>query len=525
MDNIDPTPRPASYPIRPQVMEDIDATPRRIPGSRQVKPAPMEDIDATPRRPPQPANVETRPASTTEPPPQRILIPPIVGPGRVNKVFPPSILPELETLMSLLPLENKVTSHPLVPDGPGKATEQITEPQPHLENRSANTQGKPAQKASRSQSTKITRIIRKRSLVPTKVRQKRRRRRWLLWMLVSVLLLMLLIGGGISYSLYLVETHILSPLAQFFHPVSGGNEEAIEGKAWNLLLLGSDNDHKFAYPDVLTQVMMVVRINPYAHKVSMVSIPRDSWVRVPGQEGMHKIDQAFYLGAAPHHRFDDGVRLARATIEQDYGIPIDRYAWIGLEGFASVINTLGGIDLDLQHPLLDDNYPDDTSQGKNSLTPYAIKRIYLPPGPQHLSGDQALEYVRSRHADLVGDIGRTQRQQEILQALKQKLNMTTIFNHLEELFHDLTGKVYTDLRQGELLSLGSFVRDLPSQAVTRITLGPGHGEQNYGTLTRLMDPNLREIQDVVLPNCANIQPVLNALFDLGDVQSCQVTAT
>jgi LCP family protein required for cell wall assembly len=132
-------------------------------------------------------------------------------------------------------------------------------------------------------------------------------------------------------------------------------------------------------------------------------------VAVPGQAGRYKIDQAFDMGASVNHSFDDGVRLARQTIEQDYGIPIDRYAWIGLDGFSSVINTLGGLDIDVTHPLLDDNYPDDTGPGTHASNPYAVKRLYRAPGPQHLTGDQALEYVRSRHADLVGDIGRTQR--------------------------------------------------------------------------------------------------------------------
>ncbi|HET8845101.1 MAG TPA: LCP family protein, partial [Ktedonobacteraceae bacterium] len=139
-----------------------------------------------------------------------------------------------------------------------------------------------------------------------------------------------------------------------------------------------------------------------------------------------------------------------------------------------------------------------------------------------LSGDQALEYVRSRHADLVGDIGRTQRQQEVLQALKQKLNMSAIFDHLGELFHDLVGKAYTDLSQDELVSLGTFARKLPSQAISRLTLGPGHGKQNYGMLTHLVDPDLGSVQDVVLPNCANIQPEMNNIFNLGNAQSCQV---
>ena len=227
---------------------------------------------------------------------------------------------------------------------------------------------------------------------------------------------------------------------------------------------------------------------------------------------MHKIDQAFFLGAVRQNSFDDGVRLARETVEQDYGITIDRYAWVGLSGFASVIDTLGGVDMDVTHPLVDDSYPDDTRANPND--PYAVKRLYLVPGPQHLDGLQALEYVRSRHADLVGDIGRTTRQQEILEALKKKLTVPNVINHFQQLIADLAGKVYTDLSPQEILAFANFGRTLPSSGIQHITLGPGRGDHDYGDFSRVYDPSLHAIQDVVIPHCANIQPLFTNIFGL-----------
>jgi LCP family protein required for cell wall assembly len=356
---------------------------------------------------------------------------------------------------------------------------------------------------------------------PTRVpRQRRRRRPRCLTLFLLLLLTLVVLGGLLISGLYTLETTVLAPLAQFFHPVSGDTAGTIEGRAWNLLLLGSDNDQKFVFPAMLTQVMMVVRVDPAGRRVFMLSIPRDSWVAVPGQAGRHKVDQAFDIGAAVHRSFDDGVRLARATIEQDYGIAIDRYAWVGLAGFASVVNTVGGIDIDVTHPLLDDNYPDDTGETHIS-NPYALRRLFLVPGPQHLTGEQALEYVRSRHADLVGDIGRTWRQQEILTALKKKLNSSMIFHHLSDFFHDLAGKVYTDLSEQEMLSVASFARALPAGSLQHLTLGPGQGDKNYGTLATIKDPGPDDGQAVILPDCTNIEPIINQMFDLGDVHSCQ----
>jgi LCP family protein required for cell wall assembly len=256
----------------------------------------------------------------------------------------------------------------------------------------------------------------------------------------------------------------------------------------------------------------------------MVSIPRDSWVSVPEAGGMHKIDQAFYLGASRTNTFDDGVRLARLTVEKDYGITIDRYGWVGLNGFARVIDTLGGIDIDVTHPIVDDIYPDDTGKQTDLHNPYTYKRLYLAPGPQHLNGEEALAYVRSRHADLVGDIGRTQRQQQVLQALKQKLNIPNLLGHLDTLLKDLNGQVYTDLSEDEMLAFANFARTLDTNTVRRLTLGPGTGPQNFGSYANVYDPLYNSQQSVIIPNCATIQPVINTIFALGDIQSCNVTA-
>src|SRR5260221_9908175 len=368
----------------------------------------------------------------------------------------------------------------------------------------------------------------------TTPRPQKVRKQWPTWkrLLATFLLLLLLLGGGVlAFGYYYFQTNIQTPLSQFIHPVSRGSDEpagntipsdsSVTGRVWNVLLLASDNDGKYRFPAVLTQVMMVVHIDTIKNTVTMVSIPRDSWVYVPGVGGMHHIDQAFLLGATQHNNFDDGVRQARLTVEKDYGITIDRYAWVGLDGFAKVIDTLGGLDIDVTHPVVDDVYPDDT--GSNANNPFAYKRLYLPAGPQHLNGQQALEYVRSRHADLVGDIGRTQRQQQVLAALKQKLNVSSVLGNLPQLFSDLKGEVYTDVSEQEMLGFAAYGHGLSGNAIQHVTLGPGSGNQDYGSYSSVYDPSAGSKQDVVIPHCENIQPLMNNVFGLGDAQSCNVT--
>ena len=127
------------------------------------------------------------------------------------------------------------------------------------------------------------------------------------------------------------------------------------------------------------------------------------------------------------------------------------------------------------------------------------------------------------HADLVGDIGRTNRQQAVLAALKKKLTLVNVVTNLTQLIKDLQGKVYTDLSPSEILAFANLGRALPDSAVQHLTLGPGVGKQDYGDYANVFDPGAGAEQSVVIPNCANIQPVMNRIFNLGDVQSCNVT--
>ena len=376
-------------------------------------------------------------------------------------------------------------------------------------------------------------------LFPAKRRRqhhfKRKKRAWKNPIIIActAFLLMVLLGcSALGASYYYYVTNIKPSLTSFERPVSRDHDELalsqpvdfslIAGRSWNILLLGSDNDGKFTFPQILTQVMMVVHIDTVNNVVSMVSIPRDLWVAVPEVGGMHKIDQAFLLGAQRDNSFEGGVRLARLTIEQDYGITIDRYAWVGLDGFAKVIDTLGGIDVDITHPVVDDTYPNDSGTSSNPNNPYAYTRLYLAPGPQHLTGEQALEYVRTRHSDQIGDIGRTERQQQVLTALKPKLTSPNMLATFAQLLKSLDKKFYTDLSEQEVLAMAEYGHMLSSNTVQHVTLGPGQGQQNYGNLATIYDPTLEANQDVVIPHCENIQPVINHVFGLGDAQSCHV---
>lgn len=230
---------------------------------------------------------------------------------------------------------------------------------------------------------------------------------------------------------------------------------------------------------------------------------------------MHKLDEAYSLGGpaiGTGAYSPGGVALSRLTIYQDFGIPINYYAWVGLDGFVKVIDTVGGVDVDVLHPITDDNYPDDVGNHTSDL--YAYKRLYIPPGPQHLSGPEALEYVRSRHADLVGDFGRSARQQQVLSALKTKLNNPDIVSKLPEIANDLNGYVKTDMQLNDVFKLMNFARSLNSNSINRVILGPPYSS----------DGTTSDGQSVVFPDCGKIVPAIAQMFALGDKAACNIQA-
>ena len=176
--------------------------------------------------------------------------------------------------------------------------------------------------------------------------------------------------------------------------------------AFTVLLLGSDDDSKFSAEHVLTQSMILVRVTPATKQVVMISIPRDLYVPLSvGWSG--KIDGAYSYG---------GAGAAIATVQQNFGVHVDEYIWVGLLGLIKVIDAIGGVDVVTSNPVMDDYYPADVYGGD----PYGYKRVAVLAGPQHLDGVHAMEYVRSRHGDLQSDIGRSKRQQQVLQAIRQK---------------------------------------------------------------------------------------------------------
>jgi LCP family protein required for cell wall assembly len=260
---------------------------------------------------------------------------------------------------------------------------------------------------------------------------------------------------------------------------------AAPGAPFTVLLLGSDDDGKNKSP--LTQSMILVRVDPASKHVTMLSIPRDLWVPL-STGGSAKIDAAYAYG---------GPAAAIATVERNFHVHIDEYAWVGLTGLIKLIDLLGGVDVFVTNPVLDDFYPNDI----NVTYLYGYKRVAVLPGAQHLDGSNALQYVRSRHNDINGDFGRSARQQQVLLAIKAKASTLNAAD-LPDIVNALSGKFKTSMGLDRVRSLLGVASAFDPANINQIVLYvPAY--TSYGQISG---------QSVLLPHWSQILAVTKANF-------------
>lgn len=194
----------------------------------------------------------------------------------------------------------------------------------------------------------------------------------------------------------------------------------------NIVVLGVDERSD----DVgRSDTLFVVMLDTKNDNVSLLSIPRDTMVKIQGH-GWDKINHAYAFG---------GHKLTQRTVEQLLGIQVNNYVLIDFQGFKGLVDAIGGIDLVVEKDM---SYED----------PYDNLVIDLQAGPRHLDGDTAIQYVRYR--DEEGDIGRIKRQQHFLAAVYEKIMSPEVIPHLPALIKEGFAMIKTDIPLTDMLSLG-----------------------------------------------------------------------
>lgn len=225
----------------------------------------------------------------------------------------------------------------------------------------------------------------------------------------------------------------------------------------NLLLIGIDYRNGDEEP-ARSDSIIVMRVDPATKAVSMMSLPRDLLVTIPGY-GDDKINAAFAVGEDA--RPGGGPPLLAETISYNLNIQINYFVTVDFSGFRKIIDTLGGITIDVDAPVKDDQYPSED---------FGLTRVYFPAGLQSMDGERALRYARTRHGD--NDIARSERQQQVLMAMRakgSKLNIDLLLN-ARSLIESMGDSFRTDLSFNQLLALANMAREVNPADIARINL-------------------------------------------------------
>ncbi len=275
-----------------------------------------------------------------------------------------------------------------------------------------------------------------------------------------------------------------------------------DSEAINFLLVGSDR----RTTSFRTDTLIIVSLRPQQRLVTLISIPRDLYVYIPGWT-MQRVNTAYQQGELSGYP-GGGPALLKDTLLYNLGIRIDHVAMIEFDGFRQIVDTLGGIDVPLACPFTDWHIinPKRSDQDPNNWQLYTIG-----PGLVHMDGDLALWYARSRLRS--SDFDRGRRQQEVLRAIYTQALRLNVIPHLPRLYHDLRYTVTTDLSLDDLLALTPLASDLSAPSVRSFYINRDH-------LVAWRTPQGAAVQ---LPDLPAIQALIqDAMSPLGEGEAAHL---
>ncbi len=229
-----------------------------------------------------------------------------------------------------------------------------------------------------------------------------------------------------------------------------------------LLLLGVDR--RGPESDLRnTDTLMLFYLDRENRRMVILSIPRDLYVEIPGH-GEGRINTAYALGELDG---TGGLALARQTVSATLGIPVQHAVLIDFNVFVTLVDAIGGLDVDVPYSIYDPNYPDSG----NGYDPF-----YLPAGRHHLDGATALKYARTR-ATSGGDFDRTARQRQLVLAARDRIlesdMLPALINNAPQLWSTLSTAIDSDLTLAELADLATAAATIPTERITSAAIDQG----------------------------------------------------
>jgi LCP family protein required for cell wall assembly len=220
-----------------------------------------------------------------------------------------------------------------------------------------------------------------------------------------------------------------------------------------ILLMGVDTRGQSVGDPTRSDVIMLVTIDPATNSAAMLSVPRDLYVPLPNLNRQDRINTAYFWGELNHYP-GGGPAYAEATIGWNLGMPINKYGVIDFNGFKTVVDAIGGIDVEVPEEIVDYAYPTED---------YGIEQLVIPAGNIHMDGTLALKYVRTRHQD--SDFGRLERQQQVILAIRDKALSLGSIGKVPEVLNALGDSLQTDLTLPEILTLAKKWAAIPKENI------------------------------------------------------------
>lgn len=262
-------------------------------------------------------------------------------------------------------------------------------------------------------------------------RQEKKKKNWLPVFLLIFAFVVAAAAGAIFASSSLFEEE---------KPVVKKTEMMPSGDKTVVMLMGIDERED----DVgRSDTLMVATIDPKKKKAAILSIPRDTRVKIQGH-GFDKINAAYAYG---------GHKLTQSTVENLLGVEMEHYVLINVNAFTKIIDAIGGVDINVEKRM----YYEDPWDDNGGLL------IDLYPGRQHMDGETAITYVRYR--DEEGDIGRIARQQKFMQAVMDKLTSLAIITKVPAIISEVVDSIDTDLSVKQMIEFISALKDAQSRGL------------------------------------------------------------
>ncbi|WP_396128401.1 LCP family protein [Exiguobacterium mexicanum] len=262
------------------------------------------------------------------------------------------------------------------------------------------------------------------------------------WKIVLLVFgLVLLIGGSaFGYFVYKANETAENANSELTRgDKSDRREETVDLTKDHFSILLAGVDGGASLEEGRTDSLMVATFNKESLQVTLVSIPRDSYVDIVTTDGefKDKINHAYAY---------DGIDTTIATVEKLFDIPIDYYATINFDGIEDLVDAVGGVEVDVLVPI----------SGR------ATGNVELRPGVQTLDGKEALAYARMRKDDPEGDVGRAKRQQQVLEAIINEATTINSFTKLNRIMNAVGDNIRTNMSLSEASQLQPYTKSLRS---------------------------------------------------------------